>query len=250
MDFLATLDPGRWAALTAAGLLIGIAKAGLDGGSLIAVPLLALTFGARLSSGLLLGIMLAADLVAVYSYRREVQPQHLIRLLPWAVGGTLLGAIVGGAISEQVFRMILSSGIILCCGLMAVRELRGGDWVLPNRWWSSAPLGLLAGFTSMVGNAAGPVMGLYLVSSGLKKTGIIGTSVYFFFLINLCKLPFHVFFWKTVTPGTLLADAIVAPLAVGATFLGVRLVRLIPERPYRIILISVSSVAGFYLLLR
>jgi len=250
MEFLATMDAARWAALAAAGILIGLTKAGLDGGSLIAVPLLALTFGARPSSGLLLGIMMAADLVAVASYRKDVQPKHLLRTLPWALAGVAVGAAVGGAISERVFRIVISTGIILSCALMLIRELRGGEWILPRKWWAAAPLGLLAGFTSMVGNAAGPIMGLYLISSGLGKTGIIGTSVYFFFLINISKLPFHLFVWKTVTPGTLLADAFVIPFAMAATFLGVRVVRLIPEKAYKYFLIAASSAAGLYLLLR
>jgi uncharacterized membrane protein YfcA len=157
---------------------------------------------------------------------------------------------VGGAIPDRAFRLIMSALILLSAGLMAVRELRGGSFKLSENWWAAAPLGLLAGFASMVGNAAGPVMGLYLLSSGLAKGGIIGTSVWFFCIINLTKVPFHVFSWHTIAAGTLLADLAVAPITVAATLIGVRVVRLIPEKPYRIFLIALALVGGLYLGLR
>jgi uncharacterized membrane protein YfcA len=102
----------------------------------------------------------------------------------------------------------------------------------------------------MVGNAAGPVMGLFLLSSGLAKSGIVGTSVWFFCIVNLAKVPFHIFAWKTIHAGTILADLVVAPIAIAATLFGVRIVRLIPEKPYRIFMIAVAFIGGLYLGLR
>jgi uncharacterized membrane protein YfcA len=250
MDFIATLDALRWISLAVAASLIGLAKAGLDGGALIAAPLIAALFGAKASSGILLGVLITADLVAVWSYRKAGSPTHLIRTLPWALAGILLGTLVGGAIPDRAFRSSMSALILLCASLMAVRELRGGRFTLPERWWVAAPLGLLAGFASMVGNVAGPIMGLFLLSSGLPKTAIVGTSVWFFCIVNLAKVPLHVFVWHTVTGGTLLADLIVAPITILATLFGVRLVRLIPEKPYRIFMIVIACIGGLYLGLR
>lgn len=250
MDFIASLSPAEWATLFSAAILIGLTKAGLDGGSLIAVPLMALVFGARPSSGLLLGILMAGDVIAVASYRAQCDLGHLGRTLPWALAGVAIGAAAGGHISEHTFRVLIATGVLSSAVIMAVKQARKSEWVLPRTWWAAAPLGLLAGFASMVGNAAGPVMGLYLLSSGLAKKNIIGTSVTFFFLINIVKLPFHVFLWKTVSPSTLLADAVAAPFAVGATLLGVRIVRIIPEKAYRYFLIAASGAGGIYLLLR
>ncbi len=250
MDFIASMDALRWAALAFSAVLIGFAKAGLDGGALIAVPLLAALFGAKASSGLLLGVLIVADLVAVWSYRKSASVAHLLRTLPWALAGILLGVLVGGAIPDRAFRLVMAALILLSAALMAVRELRGGRFTLSENWAAAAPLGLLAGFASMVGNAAGPVMGLYLLSSGLAKSGILGTSVWFFCIINLTKVPFHILSWRTITAGTLLADLAVAPIAVAATLVGVRIVRLIPEKPYRIFLIVLALVGGLYLGLR
>ncbi|HCM26129.1 MAG TPA: hypothetical protein DIC34_06210 [Treponema sp.] len=250
MEFLSAMDLPRWMALAVSATLVGLTKAGFEGGSLLAVPLMAAIFGARSSSGLLLGVLMTADLVAVWNYRREGSLTHLLKTLPWAVAGIVAGALTGKYIDDRLFRTLMAVFILSSAVLMAWRELRGGRFVMTGRWWAAAPLGLLAGFSSMVGNAAGPVMGLYLLSSGLPKTRIVGTSVWFFFLANLVKLPFHVFVWKSFSGGTLLADLAVAPFAIGATFLGVRLVRLIPEKPYRIFLICASVAGGLYLALR
>jgi len=247
MDFIASLDIVRWIALVFAAVLTGLTKAGLEGGTLIAVPILATLFGARASSGVLLGILMTADVVAVWNYRKDVSVKHLARTLPFAMAGILLGALVGGSIPDRVFRTVMASFILISAVLMAIRELRGGLFLLPEKWWASAPLGLLGGFSSMVGNAGGPIMGLYLLSSGLGKGKLVGTSVYLFFLFNLTKLPFHIFAWKTFTTGTLMADLIVLPVTLAATFIGVRLVRRIPEKPYRVFLIGMAGVAGLYL---
>jgi len=250
MDFLASLEAAHWITLILSAALVGLNKAGLDGGTLIAVPLMAVVFGARASSGLIMGILLTADIVAVLHYRKAGSLAHLRRLLPWALAGVLLGVVIGKDIPEKAFRAIMTALIVTSASIMAAKEIRGGSWILPERWWAAAPLGLLAGFASMVGNAASPVMGLYLLSSGLKKENIVGTSVWFFLLINIFKMPFHIFAWHTFSAGPLLADLAVAPVVVTATFAGVRLVRLIPEKPYRILLIAVSIAGGIYLLLK
>ncbi len=250
MDFVASLGAAQWTALAVSAFFVGLAKAGLDGGALIAVPLMAVVFGARASSGLIMGILLTADVVAVSHYRKDGSIAHLRRMLPWAVAGVLLGVAIGGQIPERAFKTIMTVLIISSSTIMAIRELRGGTWNLPEKWWASAPLGLLAGFASMVGNAAPPIMGLYLLSSGLKKGNIVGTAVLFFFLINLFKMPFHILVWHTFSVGSLVADLAVAPIVVVSALAGVRIVKLIPEKPYRILLITAAIAAGIYLLLK
>jgi len=84
----------------------------------------------------------------------------------------------------------------------------------------------------------------------LVKGNIIGTSVWFFFLLNLVKLPFHLFVWHTVSGPTLLADLLLVPITVLSTYFGIRLVRHIPEKPYRIFLVCAAAAGGLYVLLR
>ncbi len=245
LDFL---GPGQWVALMGNAFLAGLTKAGLNGGTLIAIPLMAALFGAKLSAGLSLGMLITADIAALWNYRKDLSPPHLAKTLPWALFGILIGVGVGGIIPESTFKNIMALLIILSSSVLALMEWKGGVR-FPEAWWAAAPLGLLAGFASMVGNAAGPVMGLYLLSSGLGKGRLVGTSAWFFCIVNLAKLPFHLFVWHTATVQTLLVDLAVAPVAVLATILGVKIVRIIPEKPYRVFLIFMSALGGVYLAL-
>jgi len=146
--------------------------------------------------------------------------------------------------------LVLYSEYHTPAGILAQEKKVGLCPMINAGWRVSAPLGLLAGFASMVGNAAGSIMGLFLLSSGLDKGNIIGTSVWFFFLLNLVKLPFHLFLWHTVSLPTLGVDLLMVPLAIASTYLGIHLVRHIPEKPYRVFLVCASAAGGLYLLLR
>ena len=249
MTLLTDLSLLQWLTIALAAVLVGSARAGLDGGPLIAIPLMAGVFGARLSSSIMLGIMLTADVAALFKYRSQGSPSHLIRTLPYAVSGIVLGAVVGSRMSEDGFRTAVSILILTSAALMLFQELKRGEFILPERWYYAAPLGLLSGFSSMVGNAGGPVMSLFLLSSGLLKNRLIGTMVWFFFIINTVKLPFHIFVWNTLSGPTLLIDLVVAPIAIASVFVSARLVQLIPEKPYRYFRLATVALGGAYLLL-
>lgn len=249
MTLITDLTLLHWITIGIAAILVGSARAGLDGGPLLAIPLMAGVFGARLSSSIMLGIMLTADLAALIKYRSFGSPAHLLRTLPYAVAGIILGALIGNRMSEETFRTVVSILILASAAMMLIQELRRGGFTLPERWFIAAPLGLLSGFASMVGNAGGPIMSLFLLSSGLKKDRLIGTMIWFFFIINTVKLPFHIFVWHTLSSSTLLIDLIVAPIAVAAVFGSARLVKMIPEKPYRFFRLATVAIGGAYLLL-
>ena len=249
MEFVAGLTFVQWIAIAIAAALIGLARAGLDGGPLLAVPLLAGIFGPRLASSIMLGIMLTGDLAALWKYRSHGSLAHLARTLPYAVAGILLGVVVGNRLPEEGFKSVVAVLILASAVMMLAQDLKGGNFILPERWYFAAPLGLLSGFASMVGNAGGPIMGLFLLSSGLVKNRLIGTMIWFFFIINIVKLPFHVLVWHTLTPSTLLADLFVAPVVIAAVLGGAGLVRMIPEKPYRFFRLATVALGGLYLLL-
>ena len=99
----------------------------------------------------------------------------------------------------------------------------------------------------MIGNAAGPVMALYLLSMRLPKNQFIGTAAWFFFIVNLSKVPFHVLAWGTITRHTFLFDVMLIPAVAAGAFLGIWLVRLIPERAYRIFIMASTMAAALLL---
>src|SRR5205085_9219837 len=123
----------------------------------------------------------------------------------------LLGTVVGGMIDDQTFRLIMAIIILLSVAIMIWME-RDHKHDIPHYLWFAALCGVAAGFTSMIGNLAGAVMAVYLLLMRLPKNEFIGTSAWFFMVINWFKVPLHVFFWKTIDLNTFLLDLTTLPI--------------------------------------
>jgi len=245
-EFFASFDlsAAEWLLAVLCGVLVGTAKTGVGGAGMLVVPVLAGIFGGRPSTGLLLPMLSMGDVFGVTWYHRHADWRHIRRLMPWTVAGIAAGLVIGGAVSAEAFRTILAATILVGLAVMVWRESRGDDIAIPDRRWFSALMGVAGGFTTMIGNAAGPVMALYLLSMRLPKYAYIGTSAWFFMIVNLLKIPLHVVFWKTITPGTLAFDLAMLPaIAVGAV-IGVGVVRLIPEKAYRRFIMAMTALAA------
>jgi uncharacterized membrane protein YfcA len=231
----------------AASMLIGASKTGLKGLGMTAIPIMAYVFGGRFSTGLILPLLISADIFAVLFYKRDCEWKYIYKLLPWTLIGIGFGLVVGEHISDKWFKTIM--GIIILGGMIIlfIREQNKDKLRVPDFWWFSMLLGLTGGFATMIGNAAGAVMTLYLISMNLPKKAFIGTAAWFFFIINLIKLPLHVFIWETVNFKTFSYDIILIPgIAIGA-FIGFRLVKFIPERGYRYFVIAVTTISALLL---
>ena len=241
------LDSLQWVLLGLCGLLIGMAKTGLSGLGLMVVPILANAFGGRPSVGLLLPILIFADIFAVSWYNRHAEWKHILRLLPWAICGILLATLVGKSISDTTFNRLLAAMVITGIMILVWRDVRSGKMKIPESRWFAAGLGLLGGFATMIGNAAGPVMALYLLSMRLPKNSYIGTGAWFFFIVNLSKVPLHIWSWKTITMESLMLDVFVIPAIAAGALLGIWLVRLLPEKIFRIIVIATTLLSALLL---
>lgn len=229
--------------LIAVGLLVGMAKTGVQGAGMIAVPILALIFGARESTGVLLPILVFADFFGVYYFHQHANWRLLRRLLPYAIVGVILGTIIGEVISDLIFTQVMVVTIALCVVIMVWREL-SKELAVPSSSWFGAGFGVAGGFTTMVGNLAGPVMALYLLAMRLPKNELIGTGAWFFLVVNLIKVPFHIWVWETIDTNTVLLDLCLLPaIAIGAV-IGVKIVALIPEKTYRWFVIIVVALAA------
>lgn len=223
--------------------LVGMAKTGLQGAGLIGIPVLAIVFGGKASTGILLPILIFADLFGVYYYHQHANLDCLKRMIPFAFLGVVLGTLIGNAIDEKLFSHAMAVIIFLSLCIMIWRE-KNTDLQIPNSFLFVATIGIIGGFASMVGNLAGPVMALYLLSMQLPKNQLIGTAAWFFLSINVVKMPFHVFVWQTITWDTFLLDLTLIPaIAVGA-ILGVKVVKKIPETGFRWFVIITTAVSA------
>lgn len=239
----------QWVAMGLAAIFLGVSRTGIRGSTMLAIPIFAEILGARVSAGIVLILFVVGDGVAVRHYYRSTHWKTVLRLFPWALLGILSGALVGGNVSELAFRRIMG-GILLGSSLLLLwREVRSRELIIPGTPLVSGLLGSAGGFSSMVGNAAGPLMNLYLMSKGYNKEQFIGTTAWFFFLMNVTKVPFHLFYWRTVTVEAIPLLLILAVPILAGTALGVWVARTLPERPFRLIVVGLAAVASLRLVL-
>ena len=224
-----------------------MSKTGISGVGLMVVPLLANAFGGRPSVGLLLPILIFADIFAVTWYNRHAQWKHIVRLLPWAFAGIILATLIGKSISDQTFNRLLAALVVGGIAILVWRDIRSDKLKIPQSRWFAGGLGLLGGFSTMIGNAAGPVMALYLLSMRLPKNSFIGTGAWFFFIVNLSKVPMHIWSWKTISLNSFVLDVMVIPAVAAGAILGIWLVRLLPEKFYRLLVIVTTLLSALLL---
>jgi len=224
-----------------------MSKTGLSGVGLVVVPILASIFGGKPSVGLLLPILIFADIFAVSYYNRHADWKYVLKVLPWAVAGILIGVFIGHMVNDRIFKQLIGMVIMLGIGLMIWQDTRKKAVVIPDFWWFSMVLGLAGGFATMIGNAAGPILAMYLLSMRLPKNTYIGTTAWFFFIVNVFKVPFHVFIWKTITPESFWFDVLMIPAIAAGAIGGFYLVKLFPEKAYRIFIIVSTVAASLFL---
>jgi len=239
----------QWLLLFLCALLIGMSKVGVPGVSMIVVPVLAIIFGGKASTGILLPILMMADWFGVGYYHRHAKWSYLWKLLPWAFVGVGIALWVGEVVDDEWFKNIIAIVVFICIGLMLWKDRKKGSNFFPDTWWFAATMGVLGGFATMIGNVAGPIFAIYLLTMHLPKNNFIGTQAWFFLIINISKFPLHILVWKTITWESLKLDFMLLPgIALGA-ILGVFLVKKIPEKAYRAFVIIVTALSAFLLLI-
>lgn len=239
----------QWVAFCFGAFLLGLSKSGIKGIGIIIVVILAFVFGEKTSTGILLPMLVFADIFAVVYYNKHVQWHFIKKLLPAMVVGVLVGVWVGNDISETLFKRIMAIIIIGSVVIMFYMENRRNPTVPTNKLFSNGT-GFLAGFTTMIGNLAGPVSDIYFLAMRLPKNEFIGTAAWLFFIINVFKLPFHIFIWKTISTETLVLNSVLIPVVVVAFFLGAYIVRLISNVNYRRFVLIVTALGGIIMLFR
>lgn len=230
-----------------AAFIIGLGKAGLKGVDMLSVTLMALVFGGKYSTGIVLPLLCMADIAAVRYYHRHAQWTHFRRLFPWMAVGILLGVLTGKNMPEQVFRQLMAGIVVLTIGIVLGMELRKSPKV-PGHPAFAAGTGLAAGFTTMMGNLAGAFANLYFLAMRMPKNDFIGTAAWLFLVINLFKLPFQVLYWKNINTTTLMTNLCMLPALALGFGLGLRLVSSLQDTHYRKVVIGLT-LAGALLML-
>ena len=239
----------QWLSIALAVFILGLSKSGIKGIGIIIILILAFVFDEKASTGVLLPMLICADILAVIYYNRHAQWKFIFKLLPWMIVGVLVGVWIGNDISEIIFKKMMAVIIIVSVVLMFLNEKRKSNNIPKSKLFSGTT-GFLAGFTTMIGNLAGPIANIYFLAMRFPKNEFIGTAAWLFFIINVFKLPFHIFVWGTVTKETLVLNSVLIPAVILGFFVGVKIVKLISNVNYRRFILIVTAIGGIIMLFR
>jgi len=242
-----------WALAIIGSLWIGVSKTGIAGLGVLAVALFTFVFDPKQSTGIVLPILIVGDVVAVLAYRRHAVWSHLVRLAPFTAVGLVLGYFALGVLNAQAVGRLIGATLLLITVLQLwrMRSARGVEQVgetLHHNIWLTALVGILAGFFTMVSNAAGPIMIIYLLAMGLPKIEFMGTSAWFYFLLNVTKVPLSVGL-GLITFQTLTFDAMMAPFAVVGALVGYQILKRIDQRVFEQLALGLTALAAVRLLI-
>lgn len=272
---LPALTTTAWILLMVVAALCGIAKTALPGAATIAVALCTMVLPAKESTGAILLMLMTGDLLAVWSYRRDADFRMLRRLVPAVLAGVGAGALFLHLASNDSTRRLIGAVLLLLVVITlaqrrsasrapddasaarapsppaptpAAREEPGAP-AAPAAGSRSARLiyGGLAGFTTMVANAGGPVTSMYFLACRYPVKAFLGTTAWFFFLVNLVKLPLSVSA-GLVNPATLTLGALCAPIVIVSALAGRRLADRMDQRVFEPIIIVLTIVSALPLL--
>jgi hypothetical protein len=242
------LTPGYIILFLGIAMLLGMAKAGLSGMGIAIVPLMAMIFGAKESTGVILPMLITADIMAVIYYRRNAVWKHILVILPWVAAGIIIALITGNLINDNQFRIVMLSVVWIMLILMVLNDLKKkSEIIIPGNRFFGPFIGLAGGFSTMIGNAAGPVFTLYFLAKRLPKKEFIGTSAWLYLIMNTGKLPLQALVWKNISLNSLMLDLLAVPAIVTGIFLGVFIVKLFPENVYRYFVIITTIVSSVLL---
>ncbi|MHB9024783.1 MAG: sulfite exporter TauE/SafE family protein [Armatimonadota bacterium] len=246
------LELWQWVFGIAAGLLVGMSKTGVPGLGILVVTLLAMIFGGWESVGVMLPMLIFADIFAVLWYKRHAQWDKLVQLLPWVLVG-----VAGGAVALHFFgqtektKALLNpviGAVVLLMLALHLLQSRQGERFSHRSKFAVISTGTAAGITTTISNAAGPIMSIYLTAQQLPKEQFMGTIAWYFFLINLTKVPIYSY-QGLFTRESLLFNLIIAPVILAGVFAGKWMLPRISQRAFDasvLILAALGAIKLFF----
>ena len=246
-----TMSAVQWTCAVLGAFMMGASKTGITGLSILAVALFTHVFpSSKQATGLVLPLLLFGDFIAVAYYRAHTQWRYVWKLLPWTASGVVLGYFALGHISDRTARAAIGAIIVSLCALSYWRRYKGAaaqdraaDW----HWSVGAAIGIVAGFITLIANAASPLMAIYLIAMRLPKMQYVGTAAVFFMMLNLFKVPFMANL-GLITVHSFELNLALAPAVLFGAVAGRWLLARIDQALFENLILALTTVAGILLL--
>ncbi|MBR4220400.1 MAG: sulfite exporter TauE/SafE family protein [Victivallales bacterium] len=244
-----------WTVACVCAVVLGMSKCGLTGVGSLAVPLMAMVLPPKASTGVLLPLIIMADVCGACCFHRHVNWRLLLKLFPSAIVGIIIGYFLmkQAWMNDQVIRKVIGVivafmailSIVMKKHPLKIGEKEGKD---VRTVVFAAIFGIVAGITTMMANAAGPIMLIYLLLMRLPKDEYIGTAAWYFAILNWLKVPFMVHL-GLINPDSLLFNAKLAPLILAGACLGYWGAKKMTEQSFRLWIQIFTILAAIKLLL-
>jgi uncharacterized membrane protein YfcA len=213
---------------------------------MLAVVIFAQLMPAKQATGMVLPLLCFGDIAATVAYRQHAKWRHIVRLFPWTAAGVVIGYFALDRINERQARLLIGTIVLTLAGMHLVRRRLSGHETEHGAWFPPT-IGVLAGFTTLVANAAGPLMAVYMLAMRLPKMDFVGTGAVFFLLLNLFKVPFMMHL-GLINSASFSINVLLAPVVLVGVWFGRKLVMKIDQRAFENIALALSVVAGLKLL--
>ncbi|MBE6356910.1 MAG: sulfite exporter TauE/SafE family protein [Lentisphaerae bacterium] len=247
-DVITDLSAVQLGVLIVAAMLIGINKTAIPGLGVLPVVMLTLVFETRMSTGVQLGMLALADIVAVAYYRKQADWRILLRLLPWALAGIALGSVIlrfiptDGTVMKRTI-----GGLVLALMVLSVIRKKLAPEKIPNGVGWAGFYGIMLGSTTQLANAAGPISSIYFLAMKLPKEKYLGCCAWFFLILNWIKLPVFALEGR-VTWESVKLDLCMLPVIIFGGFLGIVLLKKMPQKIFETVIQILVLVASLRLL--
>ena len=240
--------PGQWLLAAIAAFCIGFSKSGFAGSGLATVLIMAQLFGPLESTGVLLPMLICGDIMSVIAFHQHARWATIRRMLPPTLVGIVLAFLVMSHIPAQHFGPVIGWIVLAMAVLQVWRRLRPGTLEhVPHSHWFAWMMGGWSGITTMLANAAGPVMALYFIAIDLPKYEIVGTGSWFFLIVNVLKVPFSLKL-GLIHGSSLLFNLVLLPVIALGIFAGRHLIRIVPQQLFEILILIFALLASLRLI--
>ena len=238
---------------------MGVSKAGFGAGvGILAVPLMTIAISPTRMLGVLLPLLITGDIFSLLHYPKTQNFRNLSMLIPGCLLGIGIGALILrkfelATAGERVLRLFIG---VICVVIVVIQlyvQLKVRRKINPvayrPRIWQGVTVGIIAGITSTLAHAAGPIILLFLLPQKLEKRVFIGTALLYFFVGNSAKLIPYIS-CNIITRETILESVRLIPWVIGGILLGVWLNKRISGKVFSYIIYGITFLTGIGLLMK